>query len=318
MTKELDIKDFIYIISDEFDYNKVISAAAGYRYAEDMGFAYDTLSNINQHLDQIIIVDNRLTKKDCTLIRTVVEDNKETNFMFKIVDPHEVTIGHYLKMLFELADYPNVKYLSTYTFAGNTKKLFSKVGPKRMVHIPYAFNPNKIVDNSFSKRKNKIILSGAKFKNLYPLRRRMMKGIFRFFSIRLRLYTDVLPHPGYPDIGDQKKHNLIGTKYLEFLSSYKFMLVTTSIYDSEFLKFNECAYAGCVPVGVASSCLPEEAKKNMFHINVDGNIGRQVKKIVTSKMDLDKMATKYRESMLKNRNKETLHKMLFNFISNEA
>lgn len=94
------------------------------------------------------------------------------------------------------------------------------------------------------------------------------------------------------------------------------MFITPSRCDCEFLKYSECAAAGCLPVGKACSSLPEQAKENMVEID-STSIGKSIKKIFSIPVDeVKEMAQNYRNIMIKERSKDILNNMLNEFVKN--
>ncbi len=86
----------------------------------------------------------------------------------------------------------------------------------------------------------------------------------RYILPRYRRNFDLLEHPGYPNIGEQLRHNLIFDKFVKFIGGYKYFFVDPSRADLEFLKYTECAYAGCLPVGTARRQLAGGRAANWF------------------------------------------------------
>lgn len=98
----------------------------------------------------------------------------------------------------------------------------------------------------FEHRIPKIVLTGnvcEKLKATYPLRYKLWK-----LSKKRPDLIDFIQHPGYSK--DQKwSDNPIGSEYIDLLSKYQFMAITSSDLNYNLLKNVECAEAGCIPIG---------------------------------------------------------------------
>ena len=99
---------------------------------------------------------------------------------------------------------------------------------------------------------------------VYPERTELHSALRR--QPLLRLVIRHLKHPGYPDVGDPVVHRHIGGDFARLLADYRFMVVSGSRCDLEFLKYRECAYAGCVPVGLAPASFPTELRESVLLI----------------------------------------------------
>jgi len=132
----------------------------------------------------------------------------------------------------------------------------------KLLTLPYPYtieSEQPLRAETFNKRLDKAIISGSTGRRKYPARARL--HLRRWISKRYRSGFDVLEHPGYPDIGEPLKHRHLFGDFVRYLAGYKYCFLCPSRADLEFLKFTECAYAGCVPVGVAASSMPREARE---------------------------------------------------------
>jgi len=259
----------ILLLSHDFDYSKMITYDAGPGYAASMGWKYDFIDKISHYLDIINIIDNRITEVECYNLQKYIISHKNTNFLLKVVDPIEESCwGHwYYKFLFRVKDFENVFFLSTYIPSEVVKTLDDATNNNKMVFIPYAFNDIYNFKNSNEQRIKKIVFSGAQNKYIYPERYFFTKSYKR--NPLLWGKVNFLTHPGYPDINQELTHNIIGNKYIEYLSRFKFMFISPSRCGLELLKYSECAYAHCVPLGKAPRSFSNKLKEYFIELNFD-------------------------------------------------
>jgi len=248
-----------YILSAEIEYDKLICADAGPAYAANMGWAYDTINNIDNYNVAVLIIDNRLSPPECEKITAYMESHPGIYFGLCVTDPGEYNYYHwYYNFLAASAKYPNTFILAKYHAAGLLKIIQSAYGSHRYIALGYPYDKQKEINRD--DQKQKLIFTGA-VSDVYPERKHFLK---RFKRSPLFFLIDVLPHPGYADIGQQRKHNLVGDDFINFLSGYMFMYVSGSRYQVELLKYNECAYAGALPVGLPPETYPDEIKALFF------------------------------------------------------
>jgi hypothetical protein len=248
-----------YILSAEIEYDKLICADAGPAYAANMGWPYDTINNIGNYNVDVLIIDNRLSPAECERITSYIKDHSDSFFGLCITDPGEYNYYHwYYNFLAAAAKYPNTFVIAKYHAAGLLNIIKSAYGLNRYIALGYPYDEKKEINRTG--RKRKVIFTGA-VSDVYPERKHFLK---RFKRSPLFFLIDVLAHPGYADIGQQRKHNFVGDDFIRFLSGYMFMYVSGSRYLVELLKYNECAYAGALPVGVPPETYPDEIKALFF------------------------------------------------------
>jgi hypothetical protein len=186
----------------------------------------------------------------------MIKLNPKINFIVKIVDPlFEHRHHYYYEWLLEVIKNKNVRLLTVYEPKEFTAHI-SSLSVNPAIYIPYPYlEDQELPLYDLAQRKNKIIISGALNRDIYPIRAGIWQKSRRSPS---RLFYDVLRHPGYSELGKEDRlHKYIGREYIKYLSKYKFMLVCGSRCKIELLKFHECAYSGCLPVGEAPSSLLE-------------------------------------------------------------
>lgn len=306
--------DKVIILSQDFKYSNMITYDAGPGYAELMGWQYDYLNNIQLYSNSIIIIDNRISELECFKLQEYISEHKNLYFLLKIVDPCEEWCRnhHYYRFLFEIKDHQNVFFLTVYEPAELTKEINDLTDNKKMIFVPYAFNDTYKLKNALSSRKKKIVFSGNLDPYVYPYRYEFLKKIKRnpLFWNKIHL----LKHPGYPDINQNLLHNVIGNRYIEFLSQFKFMFISPSRCGLELLKYSECAYAQCVPVGKAP--LSFSSKLQNYFINIDfSDFYKSINYIFSIPMsELENIAENYYYTFEQERNPELLNSQLDNFL----
>ncbi len=252
----------VYILSDSLNYNKLICDDAGPGYAALMGWDCINLADHQNIVNYgIAVVDNRIQENELDLLKKVVESNNSIPFFLKIVDPFYENRGHpYYNFLTNMAGWNNVYLLSVYQATELTEEI-GKLYNNRFITLPYPYIKSKEV-NDTTGRKSKILLSGAINEVYYPYRYAIWQKITRNLA---RLFFTILRHPGYVELDDTlaPEHSIIKDKYIAYLSKFKYMLLCPGRCNIEFMKFNECAYAGCIPVGLPPNSYPEDIK-NLF------------------------------------------------------
>ncbi len=213
-----------------------------------------------------LIIDNNLTAGEVGIVQEVIE-RQQSPVLLKVVDPYWVrgNYGRYKSAYAGLVEthcrVPNVAILSPYQPSEWLKMVVEKFNPKLLVlPYPYVAEAEQPLElTSFSARLDRALLSGALSGRKYPRRARVYR--LRYLMPRYRRNFDLLEHPGYPNIGEARRHNLIFDDFVKFISGYKYFFVDPSRANLEFLKYTECAYAGCLPVGVPAASLPAAAQQ---------------------------------------------------------
>ena len=236
-----------YLCSSLFSYQQVVVPDSGPVFAKDYGWKTVTLDKFLECNAQFVIVDNRLEPAEMSRLCTIIPQSKVL-FLLKVVDPYwEHRDAPWYRFVAEMIDTPRVHVMLTYHPAEFTALLLSRARRSQFVYAPYIYREEDELPIDHARRQNRLLLSGAVSKHQYPLRSQMR----RVSSLwpPLRLMTQVLRHPGYPDIGQPKQHAVIGKNYIAELGKYRFAGVCSSRCRLEFLKYRELAYAGVVPVG---------------------------------------------------------------------
>lgn len=300
----------VYIVSDRIDHSKLICDDAGPGYAASMGWGHVALSAFRVSDGQVVVVDNRIQEGEFDSLKELIGSNKNTRFFLKIVDPCNEHRGEsYYNFLFDAVDFGNVFLLSTY----QPKELAAELAglyKDRFIHLPYPYIRANEIEPEKS-RKNKILISGAMNRAVYPYRYGIWLKVTRSVS---RVFFKILKHPGYAEVSDTGKHihTITGKAYINYLSDFKYMLLCPSRCFIELLKFNECAYAGCIPVGIAPDSYPTEIKHVFLKLDL-GDFYSRLFSIILGRYDAGKVET-LREYLRATRNPKVLNEAFKKFI----
>lgn len=285
---------------------------AGPGYAISMGWAYKYLDEFDRvENDETFIVDNRVQQNEIEKLEKLVSANSGNRFFFKVVDPYqELYASHYYyQFLSKISQYKNAYLLSVYEPRELTAEV-SKLFQNRFIHLPYPYIKSKEVETS--RKRKKILISGSLNKDVYPYRYRIWEIVTR--SVSRIFFFSILKHPGYAEMDSHKSHshNLIKGAFIDHLSLYKYMLLCPSRCGIEFLKYNECAYAGCIPVGLAPGSYPDGVKAIFLSLRPEKFL-KDVLKIFFSADTKNRLA-KLRTFLTETRNPEILNIVLNRFI----
>ena len=301
--------DITYFLSDKFDYKLLICADAGPIYASAYGWDTSSISSLITNKSSIKIIDNRIDPSEFLLLIEALEKS-ESLFLLQVVDTYSFSrLQPYLRFLLSLKPQKNLFFLSPYQAEEAGKDLVSIHGLDHFIHIPYAYSQSReIIDLPLKNRSKRVIVSGSMTPTIYPFRSNFHSQTYhKLWSL---FKTKYLPHPNYRDVDVPLKHKYIGDNYIYLLSKYRFMLLCPGILHFEFLKYSECAYAGCVPVGKKPLSFNNLPAEYFFEID-ENNIRYSLNKLFQIPYDeLEKMASSYRNWMRKNRNPEHLNKLL--------
>ena len=237
----------LYLISSIFDYSKVIAGDVGPLFAADYGLKAVTLASDELASADYVIVDNRFDPSEFADLARHVKQTRATTLL-KVVDPYyQHRDSGWYRFVEGLVDHPGVHLALTYTPSELTALYLSRAEKTKCVFMPYVYNEEREVPLDHAGRMRRLALSGGDVPDLYPVRARMVL-LSRLWP-PFWFLVDRLEHPGYPDIGQSAKHEVLGERYVEWLALHRFAFVCSSRCRLEFLKYREVAYAGCVPVG---------------------------------------------------------------------
>ena len=158
-----------YLLSEEFDYSRTIAADVGPRYAANMGWPTAPLSSAPAHPDAVLVVDNRITERECLFVEQHIATRKNV-VVLKIVDPFEEFCRNhsYYRLLFRVRQAPNVYFLSTYRPSEVVEDLDRLTERKKLVFVPYASVDTLNLTPDQRSRFPGVILPGALSKSIYP------------------------------------------------------------------------------------------------------------------------------------------------------
>lgn len=311
------MNSFIYILSETIDYNKLICDDAGPGYARSMEWASVSLKDLkNVDSKYIYIIDNRVSENETLALSKIFTNNPLAKFIIKIVDPFLENFDHfYYLWAFKMVTLDNVNLLSVYECKELTS-FISKVSGKSIIYAPYPYDQAKEISlNNLNKRSNKIIISGSVNGQFYPFRSSIWLKSRRSLS---RFLFSILKHPGYAEIHNQDfSHNYVRDNFIKYLSNYKHMLLCGSRCEIELLKFHECAYAGCLPVGKCPSTFPEEIKDLFHKLAIKNLFFSTLKYLLTwNKVDHIKNIEIYRKYLRANRSVSEINKNILSYYKN--
>lgn len=301
-----------YFLSNIFNYDLMICSDAGPDYAKAFRWNTQLISSLKYSETDIAIIDNRITPIEFEILNESI-NIKPAIFLLKVVDTYiESRDQPYIQFLLSLKPKDNLYFLSPYPAEEIGKELAEKHGKEHFICIPYPYVKHKEKKISLDRRKKRVLVSGNLAPEGYPFRsnfhNQTYHKIWSFFQV------SYLPHCGYPDIGLRLNHQFIGNSYINFLSNYYFMLLCPGRLSFEYLKYSECAYGGCIPIGKKPSSFKDLPNEYFFDIDED-NIRASLKKLFSlDKNYLENIAIGYRSWMQSNRSPEHLTSLLLSKI----
>jgi hypothetical protein len=252
--------DKAYFLSDLYPYHLMFLVDSGPQYGRDMEWPTAPVSSLADDTRRVAIIDNRIAPTEIAALAALIPRQPDRLFVFTIVDPFtkQNEDGPYREFLLSLAASPNVLFLSKYHPCEFSDTLRRAVGGDRfvVVHYPYVVSRERPHVDHRSKR---MIFAGAIDAAVYPERYHLYEAIRSRPWLRMLIHH--LEHPGYAEVGDPVVHQKVGDRFIEYLANYRFMFMSGSRCELEFLKYRECAYAGCVPVGAAPATFDAELRE---------------------------------------------------------
>ncbi len=247
-------KTITLVLSDGCDHSKILVPDSGPDYGEAMGFEMVQLKDADWNASRLWMIDLRLVEEEFAVVERAIKQHPATTFLLRMVDPYwESAIDKInTTIVFRHITTPNVGYVSGYQPEEATALLAEACKAQDKLFVcPNAYDKRREVplDESWFRRERKIAFAGAQNPKLYIYRaffRRKMKWDLRWWS---RVAT--LPHPGYADIGQTATHSITGDDFVAWMARHQMCFLCPGRCSFEFLKYRECAYAGCTPVGGA-------------------------------------------------------------------
>jgi len=297
----------------------LICRDAGPAYAKSLRLPCSGVEYLRQHAStrETVIIDNTLSNGEVSSVQEFIE-RQHTPVLLKSGDPYWVrgNYGKHKSAYSALVEthccWPNVAILSPYEPSEWLKMVMEKFHPKLLVlPYPYLVEAERPLElQHFGARQDRAILTGALSGRKYPRRAKVHR--LRYLLPRYRRNFDLLVHPGYPNLGEPRRHNLIFDDFVKFISGYKYFFVDPSRANLEFLKYTECAYAGCVPVGVPAASLPAAAQRLIL---ATSQFLKSMREPAASRNRRHfEAAREYRAIMSKSRNSEDMRARLEAFV----
>ena len=286
----------VYFISSNFPYGTVIYPGIGPRLAQPFGWPTVPISSLSHTACDAGIIDGRLTDDDCRQLDAFLAAPQKMTFpiFFHISDP-ETPVCKRSTWTYSLGrnDLPGVHYLSVYDPEGPLLDFVKSLKRSRVVYLPYPYDVSRQVERDFAGRKQRIFLSGAMRRRLYPLRYGLHSKRQR--NPLARLVVSELRHPGYPDIGQGQRHSILHERYIEHAAGFTHFFLCPSRYRIELMKYVECAYAGCVPIGE----LPNSLKDQIGHclLPYTGKTMELLNAVLAGEKEMVERAAEYRRIM---------------------
>ena len=301
-----------YVVSAKFDYHSYICPDVGPAYASALGIQVLSFSGVSYGEDYIYIIDPQLSGAEVAALRSVIF-NHDTRIVFRIIDPYwpPQDTNPLRSLAFEAASLRESCVLSAYQPSEIVDLLAKVYGPKRFHVSPYPYDVSKEIPFDWSHRKRMIAITGNHNPSLYPVRALARRK--RVTSPLWRAFTTNLSHPGYMNaFGGQA---LVGDRYIRYLSQHMMMYLCPSRARLEFLKYRECAYAGCCPVGQSPEGFPVSASDSILNVSLTA-FKEQFRKIRhTTPEELLDRSTRYRLSLAQERSPSLIKDRLLKWVN---
>ncbi len=285
-----------YFISSGFPYETVIYPGVGPRFGRSFGWSIEPISSIRDATCDVGIIDGRLTEEDFGHIDAFLAAPPRRNFpiFFRLSDPEMPTYDHQDdRYVFRKQDLPGVHYFSIYDPAGPVLDFVKSLKRSRVVRLPYPYDVSRQIDRDFDQRRRRVFLSGAKRRKLYPLRH-SLHWKSRWNPLAW-LAVSKLRHPGYPDSGQPLRHGLVHERYIDHAAGFTHFFLCPSRYRVELMKYVECGYAGCVPIGEPPHSLAQHVRH--CFLPYSGRTMELFRAISAASQEMREMAAEYRRIM---------------------
>mgnify|MGYP006187105943 FL=1 len=154
-------KAAVYLLSEIFDYSKrMYSGDCGQEYAKSIGLNAIRWKSFISSGYKVAVLDTRLQEEELTPIFELISCNSDFNFVMTVTDPYyeNETENPYIRLLFDLAKFSNVKILSKYQPEEVIKDLAELYGGNRFQALNYSYDFSQEIPLEASK-KRKIIFT---------------------------------------------------------------------------------------------------------------------------------------------------------------
>jgi hypothetical protein len=291
----------------------MITYDAGSGYAQRMGWEYSGLDKWKQYRDYLNIIDCRISEAECEWVENLIQQQRQTQFVLRIVDPYYSCHSQaYYRLLFRVKDWENVRFLSPYQPTELVKQLQEAAGDRKVIWLPYPFIVENNVTTNMAGRRKQVIFSGARNPHLYPERQAFISAVRRNPLLWGKVHH--LKHPGYPDTGQPQQHMIVGKYYIQYLSKFRWMFISPSRCRLEFLKYSECANAGCVPVGQPPDSFSNRLRQCFISLDFERLYDSFCYLFSMPFDELQAIANEYRLAMTEERNPALLNDQLNELI----
>jgi len=299
----------MYFVSSGFDYGTVIYAGVGPRFAQPFGWPVAPIRTIMDAPCDVGLIDGRLTGDDLLQLDEFLSLSPARRFpvFFRLSDPDMPTYTRESDLYgLRKKDYPGVHYMSLYDPAGPLLEFTQSLKRSQVVRISYPYDLSREIDTAFCSRRRQVFLSGQQNKRLYPLRHTLHQA--RASRWLARLAVTELPHPGYADIGRPRKHEIVHERFIRHAAQFTHFFLCPSRYRVELMKYIECGYAGCVPIGEP----PDSLKHELGHclLPYTGRTTQLLKAVSADRHEMMERAGEYRRIMRRLRDPATLNAAL--------
>ena len=250
----------VYFHSDTHPYDKAIYPGVGPAFARPLGWETRPISRIGEDDYDLAVVDHRIEAGDAERLRMHLSlpAGQRQPIFFRVSDSvMPETSNPNVRLIFDHADHPGVHYATTYEPAGPMLAFTRTLAVSRVAHLPYAYDVTREVELPLDTRRRRIFLSGSNSSRLYPPRHALRRA--RRWNPVLRWYVFDLKHPGYPEHGRPPRHDVTHARFIGLASRFTHFFLCGTRYNVELMKYVECAYAGCVPVGIPAGSLSAAA-----------------------------------------------------------
>ena len=294
----------IYFVSPTFDFSTLIYPGVGPAYARSFGWPTASLDALSRTPCDVAVIDNRLTPPDrAHLDRELAAPRRNFPVFFKLSDPEA---PHYrdesTRYIFAKRDVAGVHYLSIYDPQGPLLDFVASLRRSQVLRLPFPYDATREIERDMGSRRRRVLLSGAQSPAYYPLRYGLHRR--RRFDLLLRLAVAELPHPGYADVGEGLRHNLVFEAFIEHAAQFTHFFLCPSRYRVEFMKYVECGYAGSVPIGEPPDSLAPEVKD--CFIVYSGKARELLRALAADRREMAERAAAYRAAVRKLRDPATL------------
>lgn len=306
-------KTIALVLSNVCDHSKILVPDSGPDYGEAMGFEMVQLKDADWNASRLWMIDLRLVEEEFRVVEEAIRNHPDTTFLLRMVDPYwESAIDKInTTIVFRHITTPNVGYVSGYQPEEATALLAEACKAQGKLFVcPNSYDQRREIplDEAWFRRERKVALAGAQKPNLYTYRaffRRKIRSDFRWWG-----GVATLAHPGYADIGQGKSEPVKGDAFIAWMAGYQTCFLCPGRCGFEFLKYRECAYAGCAPLGAAPKTMSPDLARHIVPLDWTDYAGKRDAFLRMPPEELYQRAKAYREGFARDRDPARLRKKL--------